>query len=195
MNHEAEPRTPKSAEGSRVSRRAMVKLTAGAVLAAPVLTGEALGQATSASAAAPRFFTREEFALVDELSEIIIPTDDHSPGARAAKVAEYIDFRLSEAFEQAPRTQWREGLKLIDQISHEMHQRAFLKATPEQRVAVLARISANEQNPQRPEERFFKELKNRVAHAYYTSKIGIHQEMEYKGNTYLKEFVGEDLDG
>jgi len=26
--------------------------------------------------------------------------------------------------------------------------------------------------------------------AYYSSKIGIHQEMEYKGNVLLNEFVG-----
>ena len=54
------------------------------------------------AAAAPRrrrFFTRQELALVDELSEMIIPTDDHSPGARAAKVAAYIDARLAEAFD------------------------------------------------------------------------------------------------
>jgi hypothetical protein len=39
---------------------------------------------------------------------------------------------------------------------------------------------------------FFKELKTRTARAYYTSKIGIHSEMEYKGNVSLKEFVGYD---
>jgi hypothetical protein len=29
--------------------------------------------------------------------------------------------------------------------------------------------------------------------AYYTSQIGIKQEMEYKGNSYLNEFVGFDV--
>lgn len=32
------------------------------------------------------------------LSELIIPTDEHSPGARAAKVAEYIDRRPADSF-------------------------------------------------------------------------------------------------
>jgi hypothetical protein len=40
---------------------------------------------------------------------------------------------------------------------------------------------------------FFAELKGHVVHAYYTSEIGIKQEMEYKGNTYLAEFVGTDV--
>jgi hypothetical protein len=32
-----------------------------------------------------------------------------------------------------------------------------------------------------------------VARAYYTSQIGIQQELEYKGNTHLEEFVGHDV--
>jgi len=184
-----------------LTRREMLKLAAGAVVAAPLVglsdAKAAISSAVNATAVttqapAPRFFTREEFALVDELTELIIPTDEHSPGARAAACAAYIDARLAEAFTDAPKTAWRDGLKLIDAIAQEMHGRPFMQATPEQRVAVLMRISKNETHPQKPEEMFFNELKGRTAHAYYTSKIGIHQEMEYKGNTYLKEFVGND---
>src|SRR4051794_13124710 len=44
-----------------------------------------------------RFLTPAEYALLDELTELIIPTDAHSPGARAAGVAGYIDARLTES--------------------------------------------------------------------------------------------------
>jgi hypothetical protein len=53
-------------------------------------------------------------------------------------------------------------------------------------------MAEHEGKPQRPDERFFAELKGRVVHAYYTSKIGIREEMEYKGNGLLTEFVGVD---
>ena len=131
--------------------------------------------------------------MVDELSELIIPTDDHSPGARAAKVAEYIDQLLAETREEESKQEWREGLKLTDRISNEMSGRPFMQASQAQRVALLERIAQNEAKPQKPEEKFFVELKSRVAYAYYTSKIGIHDELEYKGNTYLRDFVGEDV--
>ena len=131
--------------------------------------------------------------MVDELSELIIPTDEHSPGARAAKVAEYIDRRLAEPFGDEPKLQWREGLKLLDQISVEMNGRPFMQADQGQRVAVLTRMAGKESNPEKPEEKFFVELKSSVARAYYTSKIGIHNELEYKGNTYLREFAGVDV--
>jgi hypothetical protein len=54
-------------------------------------------------------------------------------------------------------------------------------------------MAQNEAQPKRPEEVFFAELKSRVVHAYYTSEIGIQRDMEYKGNTYLAEFVGTDV--
>lgn len=175
-------------EDAGLTRREVIKLAASAVVAAP-LVGLS-GPAVAREGKAPLFFTREEFALVDELTELIIPTDDHSPGARAAEATAYIDARLAEAFTDEPKQLWRDGLKRIDALSQEMHSQPFLKATPDQRIALLTKISQNEMNPKTPEEIFFREVKGRTVHAYYTSKIGIHTEMEYKGNSYLKEFVG-----
>ncbi|MGE0127886.1 MAG: gluconate 2-dehydrogenase subunit 3 family protein [Blastocatellales bacterium] len=185
---------PRSDDFSRsvTSRREMMKLTAGAMIV-PALPQAKPRRSAKTQSRRPRFFTPAEFAMVDELSELIIPADEHSPGARAAKAAEYIDARLAESWEEEPKREWREGLKLIDGISNEMSGRSFMQASPEQRVALLERIARNEVNPQKPEEKFFVELKSRVAHAYYTSKVGIHDELEYKGNTYLREFAGEDV--
>ena len=68
---------------ANVGRREMMKLTAGAVIA-PALPQTKPRRAVKAQSRRYRFFTPDEFAMVDELSELIIPTDDHSPGARAA---------------------------------------------------------------------------------------------------------------
>jgi hypothetical protein len=132
--------------------------------------------------------------MLDELSELIIPTDAHSPGARAAKVAAFIDSQLAEAWEDKPRTDWREGLKLVEGLSRNTSGKSFLQSSPAERLAVLSQIAQNESQPKKPEEMFFAELKSRVVHAYYTSEIGIKQEMEYQGNSYLTEFAGTDVD-
>jgi hypothetical protein len=149
----------------------LFKVTAGAVAA---------GQASSQ--AHPQFFTADEFKLVDELTELILPADDHSPGAREAQVAAYLDRRLAESFEAEPKKQWKDGLRLVETLSHKMHGKRFLEASAAQRVAVLKTMAAHEANPKTPEERFFVELKSRTVNAYYTSKIGIHTELRYKGN-------------
>jgi len=164
-----------------INRRDLIRIGAGAAIA---------GQAGLASVDAPKFFTQAEFAMLNELTEMIIPTDEHSPGARAAGVAPYIDARAAEAFEAKERDDWRNGLRLVDALAMQMHQRGFMEANAEQRTAVLARMAEHEMSPKTPEELFFHELKFVTVRAYYTSKIGIHQEMGYKGNVMLEEFVG-----
>jgi hypothetical protein len=178
-----------------LTRRDAIKLGAAATITASLSLGDTLSaQASLPSTQAPRvFFTPDELALVDELSELIIPTDEHSPGARAAKVAAYIDSRLAEAWDETDRTTWRQGLAGIERLSRAGAGTTFLQSSPEQRVALLTRIAANERRPKTPEELFFVELKTRVVRAYYTSEIGIKQELEYKGNSYLAEFVGTDV--
>ncbi|HXI88877.1 MAG TPA: gluconate 2-dehydrogenase subunit 3 family protein, partial [Blastocatellia bacterium] len=179
-------------EDGELTRRDMIRLGASAAIAMALTGLEAKAFARAVQDKTPLFFTKEEFALVDELTELIIPADEHSPGAKAALVANYIDFRLSESFEEQPKTLWREGLKQIEQLSQEMHGKSFLASSVEERIALLTRISQNEAKPVKPEELFFRELKSRTARAYYTSEIGIKTEMEYKGNVSLKEFVGYD---
>jgi glucoside 3-dehydrogenase (cytochrome c) hitch-hiker subunit len=165
-----------------INRREAIQLAAAAAITAPLV-----GQTP------PRFFTPAEFALVDELTEMIIPADAHSPGAHAAGVAAYLDFRLSESPDADWQKTWREGLKGVDALSKEMNDAAFLDATPAQRTAVLTAMSKNEEAPVTPSDEFFRELKESTARAYYTSKIGIHQEIEYKGNVMLQEFAGYEV--
>jgi len=176
------------ANQSHLTRRELIQISAAAA-------GVAAGgvQRGFAADSAPKVFSREEFALLDELTEMIIPADDHSPGARAAGVAAYIDGRLAESVVESERTEWREGLERVDAVARDMHGVPFMQATPDQRVAVLSRMAKNEGNPQTPDERFFVQLKFSTAKAYYSSKIGVHQEMEYKGNVLLPEFVGYEV--
>ena len=47
-----------------------------------------------------------------------------------------------------------------------------------------------------PLQAFFADTKQATIHGYYTSEIGIHKELRYKGNTLLAEFVGcETVEG
>src|SRR5882672_7050868 len=122
---------------AELTRREAIAITAGAAIAASLNAQQT-----------HRFFTPEEFRLVDELSEMIIPADDRSPGAHAAQVAAYIDQQLAESLLDDPRKAWREGLKRMAEILGE--------STPEQKLAILTRIAASE------EESFFPELKSRT---------------------------------
>jgi hypothetical protein len=163
-------------------RRDLFRLTAGGLLVA------GLGVAET-----PAFFTKEEFAAVDELMETIIPTDDHSPGAKAAGCAAYVDRQLAESVDRDLKHKWRTALKALEAKCHSKFDKGIADATPDDRAALLHEISKNEENPSTPEEKFFNTLKHATAFAYYSSSIGIHKEIEYKGNVYLKEFAGTEV--
>src|SRR5205823_12659797 len=122
-----------------LSRREMIGVTA-AALAAPLLN-VAAERARSVAGRSDRFLTAEQFALLDELTELIIPADDHSPGARVAAVAAYIDGRLAESLEPDLQARWRSGLQAVYGLLRELNAKPFLDATPDHLVSVLMRIA------------------------------------------------------
>jgi hypothetical protein len=147
-------------------------------------------QAAAPAKAEPlKFFTEDENKTVVEMSERIIPADDHSPGAKAAGVSGYIDLVVSESTDLTKQT-WREGLAAINKMSRDRFGKPFADASTEQQIQLLTEISKNERSPQTVEEKFFRTIKYATADGYYTSEIGIHKELHYKGNAYLKEFTG-----
>jgi hypothetical protein len=170
-----------------LTRRDVVKILTAAGFAGAL-------QLPAAEPGAPLFFTKDEFAMLDTLTDLIIPTDDHSPGAHAAGVAPYIDKSVAEAFLSEDKDSWRKGLAAINELSDTMHRQPFLKISQEQQVALLRKICSNEEHPKTEAEKFFPQLKETTAAAYYSSSIGIHQEMNYKGNVLLEQFVGYDAD-
>jgi hypothetical protein len=180
-----------------LSRRDALKIAVGvgAAVMIPLVPAEVAKAAQRAVAsgkpAALKFFTVDQHRTVDALTEVIIPTDERSPGARAARVADYLDFILNESSGEA-RQVWTDGLTELDAASTSQFGKPFADLTTEQQVAVLTEAARNEERPTTPLERFFVEAKGRTIHSYYTSEIGLHQELKYRGNQFLAAFVGCD---
>lgn len=141
----------------------------------------------NAAAHTPKFFSAEEMILLGALSEAIIPPDEHSPGAIAADVPAYIDTIVSEGDDRLKQS-WSRGLKGIDAVSKAAHGTTFANCTPVQQTDVLHKIAANEHHPVTAEEQFFVKLKRATVDGYYTSSIGIHQDLEYQGNQMVHDF-------
>jgi hypothetical protein len=151
---------------------------------APTTKGKSRSSAT--------VFTPAQYTLVEELAEAIIPADSQSGGAKAAKVAAYIEQILRESADDNRKAVWHEGLRLVDLMSQHYNGKRLIDANSEERIAVLTVLSDNDSATDLPEIRFFRDLKELTIRGYYTSKIGIHDELEYKGNRVLTEYVGCD---
>ncbi len=95
---------------SELNRRDLLKLLSAATFSAPLALA-------APQPGAPLFFTKDEFLLLDTLTELVIPADDHSPGAHGAGVAAYIDKNVAEAFMPEDKTSWQKGLASVNQLA------------------------------------------------------------------------------
>jgi hypothetical protein len=173
-------------KSDEIDRRDIIKtIVLGSATILPLLRQVEFG-ATAAQAApySPKFFSPSEIELTATLAELIIPRTD-TPGARAARVQELIDLTLSEETPDAQK-RFLEGLAWVDQRSRTLHSLDFLKLTTPEQTAILSSMAS----PNNTKHAFFQELRERTVFAYYTSEIGIHQELNYQGHEVIEHWPG-----
>ena len=133
---------------------------------------------------APKFFSGEDFAALQAFTEILIPTDD-TPGAREAHCAHFIDFILDASSEAAPdvQAQWREAMKAIEASG-------FHAAAPAERERIVAAMARpeRERGATHPAYFAYRLVKQQNAFAFYTSRAGLIEALDYKGNSYNAAF-------
>jgi len=181
-----------------VTRRSALRILgagAGSVAVLPWLSEEGIAafaeiQRTKATPA-PKVLSAAQYATLGALAEAIIPADERSPGAKEARVADYVDLILSEGDDKL-RQEWLDGLAALDADAVSRFGAPFVGLDVPQVEAMLTEMSRNEKvkEGKSPVEEFFVTAKQATIHGYYTSEIGIHKELRYKGNQLLAEFVG-----
>lgn len=154
---------------------------------------EAVQQHLHALAARPRnyklqFFSAAEHDLIDLVAEMIIPADAHSPGAREARVAAYIDLIVANSPDET-KTKWKSRLAAFDALASQQG-KSFPALDGPQRAAVLNQVAQSERNPSTPAEHFFADVKHLTVSGYYSTEIGLRNELGYKGNEVLASFPG-----
>ena len=85
-------------------------------------------------------FTAQEIELLDEIADTILPTTARSPGAKAAAVGPFMALMVTDTYRAPEQRAFRDGMRRVNEATRGAHQVDFLKATPEQRVAVLTAL-------------------------------------------------------
>ena len=138
----------------------------------------------------PLFFDAHENETVELLTEMIIPTTQ-TPGAGSALVNRFIDLMLNDE-EAEKKKSFLQGLSWLDGRAFALHQKPFVGLAVDQQAALLSSLAdvGNDKPEDQPGVRFFQEIKDLTIFGYYTSKIGMEQELEYGGDDYHTEFPG-----
>jgi hypothetical protein len=129
------------------------------------------------------------------IAEMIIPATD-TPGAKGAKVNEFIDLLLTEWYEPAETKEFLAGLIDVDEQSKKKFSAAFVDCTPAQQTELLKQFDAEamdfaakqkeavtsgnisplQQTTPAPSN-FFYTMKKLTLTGYYTSQIGFSKEL------------------
>lgn len=139
-----------------------------------------------------RTFNPHQNATAVAMMDLIIPATD-TPGAKGAKVNEFIDVILTEWAMEDERKDFLDGLAGVDKKSNELFGKDFVDASAEQQVTLLKAMdeAVASRGPRRmrhnntiPSDRdrqlkgeFFSVFKNITVHGYYTSEVGFAKEL------------------
>ena len=126
----------------------------------------------------------------------IIPATD-TPGAKEARVNEFIDVILTEWANDEERGNFLSGLADVDKQSNTLFGKNFADASADQQLALLRSLDeaaavarARLEHKTRPpfwklegrdlqmQDDFFTVFKKMTVHGYYTSEIGFRQELK-----------------
>jgi hypothetical protein len=156
-----------------LDRRAFVQLatTFGLSLTVPGLAAK--------SPATP--LTADEWTLIGEVSELIIPTTD-TGGALAAGVPDFVKTMLSEWFNAAERENFIAGLHEFSAGAFKKYGKKFGELTASQKDQYFGELlAAAEVGATAPRTPFVVLMKRLTIFGYYTSELGatteLHQQM------------------
>ena len=146
--------------------------------------------ALSAQAWTPAVLTPRQNEAVIALTELIIPQTD-TPGAKAALVNRFVDRVLSGA-SVADRDEFIRGLRWLDDRSHARVGKDVAGASSAELTTLLTPLAEEGAHPPEdaPGVAFFHAIKSMTISGYYTTEIGLRQELGEDGRMVLPAFEG-----
>lgn len=175
-----------------MDRREVLKLlgSAAAISALPLEALTVIQQASAqvAQSTGLRTLSHHQDATVTTMTELIIPATD-TPGAKGARVNEFIDLLLTEWFDPSESRAFLTGLDEVDARCREKFSAAFIDCSPAQQTSLMKDLDAaamefsasQKQTMQTqgtpPPMNFFYQVKKLTLAGYYTSEIGFSQEL------------------
>ena len=183
-------------------RRALTQLVAGAVGAASMpswvesLCAQARAEAQAAQAAVPvstwtpSVLTPRQNEAVIALTELIIPATD-TPGAKAALVNRFVDHVLSTA-DTKERSEFIRGLTWLDDRCRARVGKDVAGATAAELTDVVTPLAVAGPGAAADASgiAFFRAIKSMTITGYYTTEIGLRQELGDDGRMMLGTFEG-----
>lgn len=122
-----------------------------AILVGSAMVGPEIFISSCKSNVKEGFFAKEDINLLDEIGETIIPATASSPGAKAAKIGDFMKVYVTDCYNAADQQTFFEAVREVKNLSQKKYGDGFLKLTVTQRQDVLTELEM--QRPARIENK------------------------------------------
>jgi hypothetical protein len=126
------------------------------------------------------FFSSEEMKLLDEIGETILPETSKSPGAKVAKIADFMQKIVRDCYSAEEQGIFKSGLIEVEEKADQQFNNSFLKLSGSQRLDILNGFEekAKEKKENDPSH-FFTMLKQLTIWGFFTSEVGATKALRY----------------
>jgi hypothetical protein len=170
-----------------MDRREALKRTAwimGGVISAPAIMGVLKGcSAKPGIDWKPEFLTKEQAAIVTQVSDIIIPKTD-TPGASDVGVPSFIDRILKDVYSKEDQDRFTSGLQAFDEGAKTAHGEIFMDLDEADQQTYVKKlhdeaIQAERNTDPAPKRPFVLMMKELTMLGFFTSEVGATQVLQY----------------
>jgi len=174
----------------REALRLMGAASVFSVLSSDLFAATLRAQLAGNKAGSLRTLSAAQNEIVVAMSDVMIPATD-TPGAKAAKVNEFIDLILTEWATEEEKKIFLEGLEEADRKTNALFGHGFAAASAKEQAAIVQAFdeelaaSRNEKLPKQVRSweltlvlPFFAQMRRFALVGYYTSSIGQEQELK-----------------
>ena len=172
---------------NRLSRREALGRVS-ALFGGVALVGHAgLLEALEAERGAPiaPVLSAADTALLDEIADTMLP-ETKTPGAKAAGVGPFMALMVADAYSPEEQQVFADGLRTLDRACTEMHDHAFMSASPSERLELLERLDREQYDAMEARDdgdetpaHYFRMMKELALLGYFTSEVGYRQAMRF----------------
>ncbi len=129
-------------------------------------------------------FATDDVALMDEIGETILPATAESPGAKEAKIGEFMKVFVTDCYTESDQKIFTDGFTKLNDAANKMHNKDFMKLSATEKYDVLVPIdkeaAAYQKNRKKDDpHHYFWMMKQLTILGFFTSEPGATKALRY----------------
>jgi hypothetical protein len=153
------------------------------LLGGTLIGGEAFLIGCKSKTGSETKFDEDDIAYLDEISNTILP-DTATPGAKAAKVGQFMTVMINDCYEAKDQKIFHQGMIKLNDQSKKTYDKSFMKLSDQQKHDLLVSVDNEQKQYSKNKKKedpahYFRMMKELTLLGYFTSEIGSTKARRY----------------